>query len=247
MSHDFRTLGEIAKSSFFVYYLFNKTPLTFYIPNGIIRLHKSRISGFLCIGTKRRGEQVENRELIMQCAKTLFYSKGYDAVGVQEIVDRAGITKPTLYYYFGSKLGLLKTLIEVEFKEFRKLLHEAADMDNRIEEVLYRLARNYCSFFENDREFYMLFMALFYSARENEAYLAVKPYVTEFYELVVRIFDRAAEQLGNMNGRQRQFAIGFIGTINHYLILKFEEGSEKGLATEEINAVVRQFMYGIFS
>ena len=83
--------------------------------------------------------------------------------------------------------------------------------------------------------------------RENEAYLAVKPYVTEFYELVVRIFDRAAEQLGNMNGRQRQFAIGFIGTINHYLILKFEEGSEKGLATEEINAVVRQFMYGIFS
>ena len=208
---------------------------------------KSRISGFSCIGTKRRGEQVENRELIMQCAKTLFYSKGYDAVGVQEIVDRAGITKPTLYYYFGSKLGLLKTLIEVEFKEFRKLLHEAADMDNRIEEVLYRLARNYCSFFENDREFYMLFMALFYSARENEAYLAVKPYVTEFYELVVRIFDRAAEQLGNMNGRQRQFAIGFIGTINHYLILKFEEGSEKGLSTEEINAVVRQFMYGIFS
>ena len=60
-------------------------------------------------------------------------------------------------------------------------------------------------------------------------------------------FDRAAEQLGNMNGRQRQFAIGFIGTINHYLILKFEEGSEKGLTTEEINAVVRQFMYGIFS
>ena len=97
MSHEFRTLGEIAKSSFFVYYLFNKTPLTFYIPNGIIRLHKSRISGFSCIGTKRRGEQVENRELIMQCAKTLFYSKGYDAVGVQEIVDRAGITKPTLY------------------------------------------------------------------------------------------------------------------------------------------------------
>ena len=116
---------------------------------------------------------MENRELIMQCAKALFYSKGYDAVGVQEIVDRAGITKPTLYYYFGSKLGLLKTLIEVEFKDFRKLLHEAADMDNRIEEVLYRLARNYCSFFENDREFYMLFMALFYSARENEAYLAV--------------------------------------------------------------------------
>ena len=85
MSHDFRTLGEIAKSSFFVYYLFNKTPLTFYIPNGIIRLHKSRISGFSCIGTKRRGEQVENRVLIMQCAKTLFIQKGMMRLGYRRL------------------------------------------------------------------------------------------------------------------------------------------------------------------
>lgn len=192
---------------------------------------------------------MENRELIMQCAKTLFYAKGYDAVGVQEIVDRAGITKPTLYYYFGSKFGLLKTLIEVKFGEFRVQLHEVEGLDCRIEEVLYRFARTYCSFFENDREFYMLFMALYYSARENEAYQAVKPYVTEFYELVVGIFDRASGQLGNMNGRQRQFAIGFIGTINHYLMLRFEEdGAQKVQISEsEIDAVVRQFMYGIFS
>ena len=59
---------------------------------------------------------MENREMIMRCAKTLFYAKGYDAVGVQEIVDKAGVTKPTLYYYFGSKLGLLKTLIEETFQ-----------------------------------------------------------------------------------------------------------------------------------
>lgn len=192
---------------------------------------------------------MENREMIMQCAKTLFYAKGYDAVGVQEIVDKAGVTKPTLYYYFGSKLGLLKTLIEETFQEFRIILHEAADMEQRIEETLYQVAHRYCMFFESDREFYMLFMALFYSARENEAYQAVKPYVAEFYDMIVDVFGRAADQLGNMNGRQRQFAIGFIGTINHYLILQFEEGEENGgkIQEEEIDAVVRQFMYGIFS
>ena len=192
---------------------------------------------------------MENREMIMQCAKTLFYAKGYDAVGVQEIVDKAGVTKPTLYYYFGSKLGLIKTLIEETFQEFRMILHEAADMEQRIEETLYQVAYRYCMFFESDREFYMLFMALFYSARENEAYQAVKPYVAEFYDMIVDVFGRAADQLGNMNGRQRQFAIGFIGTINHYLILRFEEGEENGgkIQEEEIDAVVRQFMYGIFS
>ena len=194
-------------------------------------------------------KQMDNRQLIMEKALELFCARGYDAVGVQEIAEQSGITKPTLYYYFGSKLGLLKTLIEETFQEFRIILHEAADMEQRIEETLYQVAHRYCMFFESDREFYMLFMALFYSARENEAYQAVKPYVAEFYDMIVDVFGRAADQLGNMNGRQRQFAIGFIGTINHYLILQFEEGEENGgkIQEEEIDAVVRQFMYGIFS
>ena len=138
---------------------------------------------------------MDNRQLIMEKALELFCARGYDAVGVQEIAEQSGITKPTLYYYFGSKLGLLKTLIEETFQEFRIILHEAADMEQRIEETLYQVAHRYCMFFESDREFYMLFMALFYSARENEAYQAVKPYVAEFYDMIVDVFGRAADQL----------------------------------------------------
>ncbi len=47
---------------------------------------------------------MDNRERILQCALELFYAKGYDAVGVQEIAQKAGITKPTLYYYFGKNM-----------------------------------------------------------------------------------------------------------------------------------------------
>ena len=55
---------------------------------------------------------MDNREAILSEALHLFYVRGYDAVGVQEIVDAAGVTKPTLYYYFGSKKGLLESLFE---------------------------------------------------------------------------------------------------------------------------------------
>jgi len=51
------------------------------------------------------------REQILELATRLFSSKGYEAVGIQEIVNEAGITKPTLYYYFGSKKGLLQNII----------------------------------------------------------------------------------------------------------------------------------------
>lgn len=192
---------------------------------------------------------MDNRVLLMQCAKELFYAKGYDAVGVQEIVDLAGITKPTLYYYFGSKLGLLKTLLDTRFEELRAMLKQSLNPQPGIREALYRVAKTYCDFYEQDRQFYMLMMALFYSARENEAYQAVKPAVTEFYEVVVHVFDQASKQLGNMNGRQRQFAIGFIGTISHYFLLHGESDPEmkEKISEEQIRSLVNQFMHGIFS
>lgn len=48
---------------------------------------------------------------ILQVAARLFSSRGYDATSVREIVEAAGVTKPTLYYHFGSKQGLAEELL----------------------------------------------------------------------------------------------------------------------------------------
>lgn len=44
-------------------------------------------------------ETTGNKETIKEIAIKLFSEKGYDAVGVQQICEKAEITKPTLYYY----------------------------------------------------------------------------------------------------------------------------------------------------
>ncbi|MCD7818674.1 MAG: TetR/AcrR family transcriptional regulator [Lachnospiraceae bacterium] len=192
----------------------------------------------------------DNRTRILQCANELFYEKGYDAVGVQEIVSLAGLTKPTLYYYFGSKRGLLEALVEDRFGKLREMYRDLGSREHlRIEESLNWLADIFCGFFEQDRHFYMLMMALFYSARENEAYQTIQPYIAEFYAMVVRIFDRASDQLGNMNGRQQEFALGFVGTINSYFLLHYERDPQERecVNRQQVMSLVRQFMYGIFS
>src|SRR5579883_2511411 len=50
---------------------------------------------------------------IAQVAARLFATKGYDATPVRTIVEAAGVTKPTLYYHFGSKEGLAQALLTV--------------------------------------------------------------------------------------------------------------------------------------
>ncbi|WP_435007678.1 TetR/AcrR family transcriptional regulator [Tundrisphaera lichenicola] len=48
---------------------------------------------------------------IARVAARLFADRGYDATSVREIVEAAGVTKPTLYYHFGSKRGLVEALM----------------------------------------------------------------------------------------------------------------------------------------
>lgn len=191
---------------------------------------------------------MENKERIMECALDLFYAKGYDAVGVQEIVEKAGITKPTLYYYFGSKFGLLKTILEENYSEFKKAIDKASKYEKDVPKTLYAVASAFIEVANSHHKMYMLMMALFYSAKENEAYQAVKPLIHDFYQRVVGIFERASHELGNMRGRQTSFAIGFIGIMNHYILLAGE--TDKGIrmvSDTEVKELVNQFMYGIYS
>ena len=101
-----------------------------------------------------------------------------------------------------------------------------------------------------NRKAYMLFMAFSYSARENEVYTAVRPYITQLYNLTVQLFEQASGQLGNMNGRQKQFAIGFLGLMNHYILfLGYQDGGEDNITVseEQKGSLIHQFMHGIWT
>jgi AcrR family transcriptional regulator len=47
------------------------------------------------------------REAILEAATDLFAESGYDATSVQQIVDRAGVTKGALYHHFAAKEDIL--------------------------------------------------------------------------------------------------------------------------------------------
>src|SRR3954471_18817338 len=55
---------------------------------------------------------------IARVAARLFADRGYDATSVREIVEASGVTKPTLYYHFGSKQGLAEALLTRPMSEF---------------------------------------------------------------------------------------------------------------------------------
>ncbi len=90
--------------------------------------------------TPVKGEKgVVAREIARAAAK-LFASTGYDATSVQMIVKAAGVTKPTLYYHFGSKEGLAQALVTVPMTELiarlRAIVESPADPGTALEQML---------------------------------------------------------------------------------------------------------------
>lgn len=108
---------------------------------------------------------MDNRQLIMEKALELFCARGYDAVGVQEIAEQSGITKPTLYYYFGSKQGLMETILEENSRILEEMLEKAVEEPGDVPQVLYRVARAYFDFAGSHWQFYLFMLSQFYSGK----------------------------------------------------------------------------------
>lgn len=87
-------------------------------------------------------------ERILTTALDLFAVRGYDATSVREICEAAGITKPTLYYFYGSKEGVLRALVTWGFEQFRQLVDRGLAAPGSFRERLKIIAQ---SVFESAR------------------------------------------------------------------------------------------------
>jgi AcrR family transcriptional regulator len=61
-------------------------------------------------------DRLSARERLLAAADELFYAEGVHVVGVDRVVERAGVAKASLYSIFGSKDELVRTYLEKHFR-----------------------------------------------------------------------------------------------------------------------------------
>jgi AcrR family transcriptional regulator len=61
---------------------------------------------------QKNGHRPDARIRLIKAAIDLFAEKGYAETPVREIVERAGVTKPVLYYYFKNKEALFMAILD---------------------------------------------------------------------------------------------------------------------------------------
>jgi AcrR family transcriptional regulator len=73
--------------------------------------------------------RAEREAAMLAAAGAVFAANGYHAASMDEIAERAGITKPMIYTYFGSKEGLYVAYIEAAGQELLERMRASAPED----------------------------------------------------------------------------------------------------------------------
>lgn len=67
------------------------------------------------------------RDRILACASDLFYRKGINHVGINEIIKASGIARMTLYHHFASKNDVIIAVLEQRMAERRQAMQAVMD------------------------------------------------------------------------------------------------------------------------
>ncbi len=71
----------------------------------------------------------ERRAQLLEAAQAVFVQSGYHAAAMDEIADRAGVSKPVLYQHFPGKLDLYLALLDTHCETLEQLVRRALGTD----------------------------------------------------------------------------------------------------------------------
>lgn len=194
---------------------------------------------------------IDNKQKILNIALDLFSEKGFDSVGVQLLAEKSGITKPTLYYYFGNKEGVFKELLKGYYENLNSLLlkinyiPKVESYHEDVFPVLVKVVQAYFNFAMHNEKFYRMVLCALFSPPTSKTNEIVKDLHNTQYEIINKMFIEIAKAHPNMKGREKRLCWTFIGMVNTYIWLWYNKAEELSKTTAE--DAVKQFMHGIYT
>ena len=178
-------------------------------------------------------------------ALDLWAQQGYEGTPVSQIVDECGVTKPTLYHYFGSKQGLLAYLFDTLGAHWLEEVRKAAHYERNLPLTLETITSCWFKESVSGPQFIRLVIAIYFSGPQSQSYRTGKAWFETLEALIVSVFTQAVADHGSIIGREHQFAYTFIGMLLTYSSLYLH--GKVNLDEQSSFAAVKQYSVGIYS
>lgn len=160
------------------------------------------------LGAKQRLPRDERRAQLLTAALEVFTAAGYHAAAMDEIADRAGVSKPVLYQHFPSKLDLYLAVLDLHVDSLVYTIQRAIASTYDNADRVRATVDAYFNFIEEEGEAYRLLF---------ESDMNVEPAVRErlsrmTYDCAAAVSAIIAADTGIPEEAAMLLGVGLIGT-----------------------------------
>jgi AcrR family transcriptional regulator len=128
------------------------------------------------------------RERLLETAANLFAEKGYAGTYVREIVEKAGVSKPVLYYYFQSKEGLFFAILEWASDVQQNVLNEIFEAPGTVIDRFVYLYRRVYKGIQQYQSLYKMIHGLIYGPPQGAPEYDYACYQRLMFDAVKQIY-----------------------------------------------------------
>ncbi len=150
------------------------------------------------------------KEAIRDAAAALFADKGFTSTSTREICERAGVTKPVLYYHFGNKDQLYEELVFDAFNEYQKELRRAARHPSGPRERLVEVVSAMFAYARHRHYYWRIGLRMAFAPEKESPTINYVEMSRTDEKLLTEII-REGIRRGQMRGKAQQIAGSIVG------------------------------------
>lgn len=113
-------------------------------------------------------KNIIKKEKILEAAQEIFFKKSFYEATMDDIAQLSGIKKPTIYYYFPSKIDLASQLLEVNIKKIFGKISEIISSTNKVKDRIKMIVDFYISLLEDNSKIFIIIQRISYDFMQKE-------------------------------------------------------------------------------
>lgn len=135
----------------------------------------------------RDEKKAESRRRILDSARDVFFRDGFMRANLDEVAEKAGVAKGTLYRYFESKADLYVAVLTRNQEIFNDLMRAAAEQGDDAVDRVRSIARFYFAHWLDHPDYFQIFWAVDNESVIGELPRTVVEKVASFWELNLNV------------------------------------------------------------
>jgi len=140
-------------------------------------------------------ENIDKKEIILEAARDIFFKKSFYEATMDDIAQLSGVKKPTIYYYFPSKIDLASQLLEVNVKNIFEKISKIISKTNNIKQRIKMIVDFYINLLEENSKTFIIMQRIGYDFMQKED---SKKKINELFEKLRKKQKEAGDLFGEV-------------------------------------------------